>query len=57
MLQMFDLSFGYLGVNFIDRLVVDGVGPKGAVLEKPDVLDRAFEIGRKLNGGVGESNR
>lgn len=50
MLRMFDLSFEYLGVNLIDRLVVDGVGPKGAVLDRPDALDRAFEIGRMLSG-------
>lgn len=48
LLRMFDLSFEYLGVNLIERLVVDGVGPKGAVLEKPDALNRAFEIGRRL---------
>lgn len=48
LLRMFDLSFGYLGLNLIDRLVVDGVGPKGAVLKKPDVLDRAYDIGRRL---------
>ncbi len=50
LLRMFDLSFEYLGVNLVDRLVVDGVGSKGAVLEKPEALDRAFEIGRKLKG-------
>lgn len=48
LLRIFDLSFEYLGLNLIDRLVVDGVGPKGAVLRKPEVLDRAYDIGRRL---------
>ena len=49
MLRMFDLSFEYLGMNLLDRLVVDGVGPKGAVLQRPDALDKAYEIGRRLS--------
>jgi multimeric flavodoxin WrbA len=48
MLRMFELSFRYLGLRWIDRLVVDGVGPKGAVLSKPDILERAIRIGRSL---------
>lgn len=48
LIRMFELSFEYLGLQFVDRLVVDGVGPKGAVLQKPEALDQAIEIGRRL---------
>ena len=48
MLQMFEMSFGYLGLLFLDRVVVDGVGPKGAVLERPEALKRAYDVGRSL---------
>ncbi len=48
LIRMFEMSFDYLGVRLLDRLVVDGVGPKGAVLNKPEALARAFEIGKGL---------
>ena len=37
-----------LGVQFTDRIVVGGLGPKGAVREKPEVLEDARRIGRGL---------
>jgi multimeric flavodoxin WrbA len=49
LVKMFELCFRYLGLRFIDRLVVDGLGPKGAVLAKPAALERAAEIGRGLS--------
>lgn len=48
LVRMFELSFNYLGLCFTDRLIVDGVGPKAAVLNKPDALDQAYRIGRNL---------
>jgi len=48
LLRMFDLSFEYLGLRVVDRIVVDGVGPKGAVLEKPEALERAYRVGLAL---------
>jgi multimeric flavodoxin WrbA len=48
LLRMFELSFDYLNVRLIDSIVVDGVGPKGAVLDKPEAITRAYEIGRRL---------
>jgi multimeric flavodoxin WrbA len=48
LVRMFELSFDYLGLRFLDRIVVDGVGPKGAILEKPEALERAYQIGRAL---------
>lgn len=48
MLRMFELSFRYLGLHFLDHLLVDGVGPKGAVFDKPAALESAAAIGRGL---------
>jgi len=48
LIRMFELSFDYLGVRLVDSLVVGGLGPKGAALARPDILDRAYEIGRRL---------
>lgn len=48
LVRMLELSFDYLKVHIIDQLVVDGVGPKGAILEKPEVLERARALGRGL---------
>ena len=48
LLRMFELSFEYLGLEFIEKLVVGGLGPKGAILKKPDALERAYEVGRSL---------
>ena len=48
LLRMFELSFNYLEVRWIDRIVVAGVGPKGAILQKPDALGRAYQIGQRL---------
>jgi multimeric flavodoxin WrbA len=51
MLRMFDLSFRYLELEQIGMVVADGVGPKGAVLEKPEVLAQAYDLGRSLGKG------
>jgi len=48
LVRMFELSFEYLGLQFTDRLIVDGVGPKAAVLNKPEALDQAYHIGLSL---------
>ncbi len=48
LLRMFELSFRYLGLRWIDRVVVDGTGPKGSILAKPHALERAAAIGRGL---------
>jgi multimeric flavodoxin WrbA len=49
MLRMFDLSFQYLELKTIGRIIADGVGPKGAVLEKPEILNQAYELGLSLS--------
>jgi multimeric flavodoxin WrbA len=48
LVKMFELGFRYLELRFVQRLLVDGAGPKGAVDEMPDVLERARALGRSL---------
>lgn len=48
LVRMFEMSFEYLGLKFVDRIIVDGVGPKGAVLQRKNALERACEAGRAL---------
>lgn len=48
MLDMFRLSFDYLGVKLIDTVIADGLGPKDAILGKPDVLEKAYKLGLSL---------
>lgn len=48
MLKMYELSFAYMGLRFIDKIVVPGVGSKGAILSRPEALSRAYEVGRSL---------
>jgi multimeric flavodoxin WrbA len=48
LVKMFEMSFDYLKVRLVDQIIVDGVGPKGAILNKPEALDRAYQIGRSL---------
>jgi multimeric flavodoxin WrbA len=54
LVRMFELSFDYVGLRFLDRIVVDGVGAKGAILQKPEALERAYQIGRGLTPGSGD---
>ncbi len=48
LLRLFELSCNYLEVQLLDRVVVAGVGPRGAVREKPEALASAYEVGRRL---------
>jgi len=44
----FERCLDYLEMNLVARLVVAGVGPKGAVREKQDRLSEAYELGKRL---------
>jgi len=48
MVKMFELSFAYLGLRFTDRIIVDGTGPRGAILNKPEALAQAYRLGSIL---------
>lgn len=48
LLRMMEMSFEYLHLECAGKLVVDGVGAKGAVLDRPEALSQAIEIGRRI---------
>jgi multimeric flavodoxin WrbA len=48
LVRMFELSFRYLGLRFLDRIVIDRLGPKGAVFDRPEALEAAYRVGRGL---------
>lgn len=48
MIKMFELSFDWLGIDFVARVIADGTGPKGAILNNPDMLTQAYEAGFNL---------
>ncbi len=52
MLRMFELTFEWLGVQYVDHLAVDGIGPKGAILGRPRALEDAYLIGSRLAAHV-----
>lgn len=55
LLQMFKLSLNYLNLKYLGKVVVDGVGSKGAVLNKPQELEHAYQIGRNLTSLISEA--
>jgi len=50
LVKTLELSFEYLELKLAGMIVVDGIGPKGAVLQKPEALQRAYELGKGLGG-------
>jgi len=46
--EMFRRSFDYLKWGFRHPLIVPGVGAKGGILKKPEVLADAFALGQDL---------
>lgn len=48
LIRMFELSFRYLELRFVERLLVDEAASRDAVARRPDVLARAREVGAAL---------
>ncbi|MBY9006984.1 MAG: flavodoxin family protein [Candidatus Lokiarchaeota archaeon] len=46
--MMFEKSFEYLEINLINKIIVPGVGKKGDVLKKSNVLENCFNIGQRI---------
>ena len=44
---MFELTFKYLGIDFVDKLLVTAY-EKGEVANQPDTLQKAFKLGKSL---------
>lgn len=47
----FEESLAYLEMTLAGTIVVPGVGPKGAIRDKPERLDEAYHLGRRLGSG------
>jgi multimeric flavodoxin WrbA len=47
-LEFFEKSLAWLEMPLAGTIVVPGVGPKGAIREKPDDLERGYQLGRRL---------
>ena len=48
LVDMFTKSFRYLEMHLAGTLLVPGVGEKGDILRKAEVLERAFELGKNI---------
>ncbi len=48
LVAMFEKSLAYLEMPLAAKLIVPGVGKKGAVLEHPDQLQAAYALGQRL---------
>lgn len=51
LLALFERSFRYLEIEPAGVLLAPGVGARGAILEKPECLTAAEELGRRLAAG------
>ncbi|MFC1551289.1 flavodoxin family protein [Candidatus Latescibacterota bacterium] len=45
---LFEKSFDYLEMNYAGAVIAPGVGKKGEMRSKPDILKEAYELGKKL---------
>ncbi|MCE5252093.1 flavodoxin family protein [bacterium] len=50
LLTLFRKSFEYLEMNIAGTIIAPGVGGKGEILAKKNLLDKAYELGKKLVG-------
>jgi multimeric flavodoxin WrbA len=48
LVELFEKSFEYLEMRLVGSVVVGGVGEKGDILKKPDRLNEAYELGKRL---------
>ncbi len=48
LIAFFEKSLQYLQMNLVGSIIVPGVGRKGEILEKTDLLAEAYALGRKI---------
>jgi multimeric flavodoxin WrbA len=48
LVEMFEKSLDYLEMRLVGTLIVPAVGEKGAILDKPDRLQEAYDLGKRL---------
>ena len=46
--EFFQKSLAYLEIKLLGQIIVPGVGEKGAIRSKPESLQQAYDLGRKL---------
>ncbi len=46
--SFFEKSFEYLQIKLVGKIIVPGVSGKGEILEKTDMLEEGYELGRRL---------
>jgi hypothetical protein len=47
LVQFFKKSLQYLEMNLIGKILVPGVSKKGDILDKDDLLEKAFKLGKR----------
>jgi multimeric flavodoxin WrbA len=45
---MFEKSFEYLQMPLLGKILAPGVGERGEILSKPDILEKAHQLGQQL---------
>jgi multimeric flavodoxin WrbA len=50
--SFFTRCFSYLEMKQVGALIAPGVGERGAVLKKPEILEAAARLGRRLEKGI-----
>ena len=48
LVAMFEKSLAYVEMKLAAKLIVPGIGKKGAIFEHPDRLQEAYDLGRRL---------
>ena len=48
LVEMFEKSMNYLNIPLIEKLLVPGGSKKGEVAQKLDIMEKCFNIGKKL---------
>ncbi|MGD0573080.1 MAG: flavodoxin family protein [Sedimentisphaerales bacterium] len=48
LVELFGKSFEYLEMRLVGSVIAGGVGKKGDILKKPDRLNEAYELGKRL---------
>lgn len=49
LVKFFKKSLQYLEMKLIGKILVPGVGNRGDILKKPDLLEEAYNLGRRLD--------
>ena len=53
LVQFFKKSLQYLEMNLIGKILVPGVGKRGDILAKEDLLEKGYKLGKRIGKGPG----